>query len=133
MVGTSKETKRNNVKLNSLPMKNLIIAAQLIVPISVAYVWVFRYEVIIKEFKEFGLSDLIRNFVGASKISLATLLIMGIWYPPLILIPSILMGLFMLAAQYFHLKIKSPFNKHLPSLIFLILCAFIALASMETI
>ena len=114
-------------------MKNLIIAAQLIVPISVAYVWVFRYEVIIKEFKEFGLSDLIRTFVGASKISLATLLIMGIWYPPLILIPSILMGLFMLAAQYFHFKINNPFNKHLPSLIFLILCAFIALVSMEVI
>lgn len=114
-------------------MTNLLIAAQLIVAISVAYVWVFRYEVIIKEFKEFGLGDLTRTFVGASKICLATLLIAGIWYPPLILIPSILMGLFMLAAQYYHFKIKNPFIKHFPSLILLILCAFIALVSMEII
>ena len=114
-------------------MTNLLIAAQLIVAISVAYVWIFRYDVIIKEFKDFGLSDLTRTFVGASKTSLATLLIVGIWYPSLILIPSILMGLFMLAAQYFHFKIKNPFIKHLPSLFFLILCVFIALASMEAI
>jgi hypothetical protein len=112
-------------------MTNLLIAAQLIVAISVAYVWVFRYEVIIKEFKQFELSDLTRTFVGASKVALATLLVTGIWYPSLISIPAMLMGLFMLAAQYFHFKIKNPFIKHLPSLIFLILCIFIALVSMD--
>lgn len=114
-------------------MTYALIAAQLIVAISVAYVWVFRYEVIIKEFKQFELIDLIRTFVGASKVALATLLIAGIWYPSLIPIPAILMGLFMLAAQYFHFKIKNPFFKHLPSLIFLILCIFIILVSMHMI
>ena len=114
-------------------MANYLSIAQIIVATSVAYIWIFRYDVIIKEFKDFGLSDLIRTFVGASKISLSTLLIVGIWYPSLIPIPSILMGLFMLAAQYFHFKIKNPFIKHLPSLIFLILCIYIALASMEII
>jgi len=112
-------------------MTNLLIAAQLIVAISVIYVWVFRYDVIIKEFKEFELSDLTRTFVGTSKIALATLLVTGIWYPSLIPIPAMLMGLFMLAAQYFHFKVKNPIIKHLPSLIFLILCIFIALASMD--
>jgi len=114
-------------------MANLLIAAQLIVAISVAYVWIFRYDIIITEFKQFGLSDLTRTFVGASKVAVATLLVTGIWYPSLIPIPAILMGLFMLAAQYFHFKIKNPFIKHLPSLILLILCIFIALASMEAI
>jgi hypothetical protein len=114
-------------------MTNLLIAAQLIVSIAVAYVWIFRFDVIINEFKQFGLSDLTRTFVGASKIALATLLITGIWIPSLIPIPAILMGSFMLAAQYFHFKIKNPFIKHLPSLIFLILCIFIALASVSMI
>jgi hypothetical protein len=114
-------------------MKNYLIVAQIIVATSVTYIWIFRYDVIIKEFKEFGLSNLARTFVGASKISLATLLIVGIWYPSLIPIPSILMGLFMLAAQYYHFKIKNPFIKHLPSFIFLILCSLIALVSMEII
>lgn len=111
----------------------VLIAAQIIVATSVAYVWIFSYTKIIEEFKQFGLSELTRTFVGASKISLATLLFTGIWYPSLITIPAILMGFFMLAAQYYHFKIKNPFIKHFPSLIFLILCILIALISMEII
>ncbi|WP_411275581.1 DoxX family protein [Daejeonella sp.] len=114
-------------------MTNLLIAAQLIVAISVAYVWIFRYDVIITEFKQFGLSDLTRTFTGAFKISLATLLVAGIWFHELTPIPALLMGLCMLAAQYFHFKVKNPFVKHLPSLILLILCVFIALFSMKII
>ena len=114
-------------------MKNYLILSQIIVAASVAYVWIFRYHVIIKEFKQFGLSDLTRTFVGASKVSIATLLVVGIWYPLLIPIPAILMGLFMLAAQYYHFKIKNPFIKHLPSLFLLTLCIFITLASLNII
>lgn len=114
-------------------MTNYLILAQIIVATSVAYVWIFRYEVIVQEFKQFGLSDLARTFVGASKVALATLLIVGIWYSSFIAIPSILMGLFMLAAQYFHFKVKNPFIKRLPSLFFLILCAFMALVSYNII
>lgn len=106
---------------------------QIIVAVSVAYVWIFRYDNIIKEFKLFGLSDLTRSFVGAAKISLATIIIMGIWYPTLIPIPSALMGLFMLAAQYFHYKIKNHFLKRIPSLILMILCIFLTLASLNII
>lgn len=114
-------------------MSNLLIIAQIIVAASVAYVWIFRYDVIIKEFKQFGLSDLTRTFIGAFKITLATLLVAGIWFPALVTIPAILMGLLMVAAQFFHFKIKNPFIKHLPSLVLLLLCIFIALASKEII
>ena len=110
-------------------MEKFIILAQITIAISVAYVWIFRFDNVVKEFKQFGLSDLTRSFVGASKISLSTLLVMGIWYSSLVLIPSVLMGLLMIAAQYFHFKINNSFIKHLPSLILLILCNFMALAS----
>ena len=103
--------------------------AQLVVAISVVYVWTFRFHNVLKEFEQFGLSDLTRNIVGATKISLATLLVVGIWYPSLVLIPSILMGLLMIGAQYFHFKISNPFIKHLPSLILLFLSSFIAYSS----
>ncbi len=110
-------------------MENVIVLAQITVATSVAYVWIFRFDNIVKEFKQYGLSDLTRSIVGAAKISLSTLLVVGIWYSSLALIPSILMGLLMIAAQYFHFKIRNPFIKHLPSLFLLILCAFIALTS----
>jgi hypothetical protein len=110
-------------------MENLVILAQIIIAIAVAYVWIFRFHNVLKEFSQFGLSDLTRNLVGATKISLATLLIVGIWHPSLVLIPAILMGLLMVGAQYFHFKISNPFIKHLPSLILLLLSAFVALSS----
>ena len=118
-----------NKKLNK--MENLVQLAQITVAISVTYVWIFRFHNVLKEFTQFGLSDLIRNLTGATKISLATLLIVGIWHSSLVLIPSVLMGLLMIGAQYFHLKIKNSFIKHIPSLILLILCAFIALLSIQ--
>ena len=101
------------------------------VAISVAYVWVIRFDNVVKEFNQFGLSDITRNFIGATKISLATLLVVGIWYSSLVLIPSLLMGLLMIGAQYFHFKIRNPFIKHLPSLTLLFLCACIALLSIQ--
>tara|TARA_B100000795_G_scaffold252566_1_gene222205 strand:- start:614 stop:949 length:336 start_codon:yes stop_codon:yes gene_type:complete len=110
-------------------MENLIILAQMTVAISVLYVWVFRFHNVLKEFNQFGLNDLTRNLIGATKISLATLLVVGIWYSSLVLVPSVLMGLLMIGAQYYHFKISNPFIKHLPSLILLILSAFIAFSS----
>lgn len=111
-------------------MEYVVKLAQITVAISVAYVWIFRFDNVIKEFKQFGLSDLTRNMVGATKIALATLLVAGIWYSSLVLIPAVLMGLLMIGAQYFHFKISNPFIKHLPSLILLILSALIAFLSM---
>jgi hypothetical protein len=110
-------------------MEQLIKLVQIVLAISVAYVWVFRFHNVVKEFKQFGLSDLTRNMVGASKISVATLIFAGIWYSSLVFIPSILMGLFMIAAQFFHFKVKNPFIKHLPSLVLLMLCVFLAVTS----
>lgn len=107
--------------------------AQIIIAASVAYVWIFRFENIIKEFQLFQLSVVIRSFVGTAKTALATLLVVGIWYPNLLLIPSILMGLFMLSAQYFHFKVKNPFLKHLPSLLLLVLCIYLTIISLNTI
>ena len=112
-------------------MENLLCLAQLVVALSVAYVWIFRYDNVVKEFTQFGLNELTRNFVGATKIALATLLVAGIWHSSLVQIPAVLMGLFMISAQYFHFKIKNPFIKHLPSLLLLILCAIIALGSIQ--
>ena len=110
-------------------MESLINLSQIIVAMSVVYVWTFRFHNVLKEFEQFGLSDLTRNIVGATKISLATLLIVGIWYSSLVLVPSILMGLLMIGAQYFHFKISNSFIKHLPSLILLALSTFIAYSS----
>ncbi len=101
--------------------------AQLVIAASVSYVWIFRFDNIVKEFKQYGLSDLTRTIVGASKIVLATLLVTGIWFPILVFIPALLMAFLMLCAQYFHFKVKNPWSKHLPSLLLLAASLFVAL------
>ena len=112
-------------------MEDLSMLAQITVAISVAFVWTFRFHNVIAEFKAFGLSDLTRSLVGVSKIALATLLVTGIWFHDVVMPAAILMGLFMVAAQGFHFKIKNTLIKHLPSLILLVLCAFIAFEAMN--
>ncbi len=114
-------------------MTNYSIIAQVIVALSIGYVWIFRFDNIVKEFKQYGLSDLTRNLVGAAKIALSTLLVAGIWYPDLVLIPALLIAFLMLSAQYFHFKVGNPWQKHMPSLLLLILCLFIAAVSIKLI
>jgi tellurite resistance protein TehA-like permease len=106
-------------------MENMIKVVQGIIGLSVAFVWIFRFHNVEKEFKQFGLHLIVRSMVGAFKIALATLLLVGVWYPDFVLIPAILMGFFMLSAQYFHYKAKNPLLQRLPSLILLLLCLFL--------
>ena len=114
-------------------MYNLSVIAQTVVALSVVYVWVFRFDNIVKEFKEYGLSDLTRTMVGTSKIILSTLLVAGIWFLELVFIPSLLMALLMMAAQYFHFKVNNPWQKRMPSLFLLVLSLFIAAVSYKLI
>ncbi|MFV8336292.1 DoxX family protein [Flavobacterium sp. RSP29] len=108
-------------------MNTYSIIAQLVIALSVSYVWIFRLDNILAEFKQYGISDLTRNAVGATKIALSTLLITGIWYPELVFIPALLMAFLMASAQIFHFKAKNPWSKHFPSLFLLALSLFVAL------
>ena len=107
-------------------MEKIAIYCQLIIAISVINVWVFRFDNIVKEFVEYGLSDLIRNIVGATKISLSTLLIVGIFYEKVVLASSLLMAFLMICAQIAHVSIKNPIVKYIPSFILLFLSLFVA-------
>ena len=60
-----------NIKQISI-MENVSIVFQLIVSISVFFVWIFRYDNIVVEFKVYGYSDLLRNFGGVAKTSTST-------------------------------------------------------------
>lgn len=110
-------------------MENLQMFAQIIIALSIVVVWVFRFDNIVKEFNQYGLSELTRSFVGAAKISLATLLVAGIWFEELVFYPAVLMAFLMVCAQWAHFKVKNPFSKHVPSLVLLILSLFVAWGS----
>jgi hypothetical protein len=108
------------------------VTAQLVIAISIAIVWVGRFDNIVREFKQFGLPDVVRNAVGATKISLATLLVAGIWYPALVAGPALIMAFLMLCAQGAHARVKNPWHKFLPSLALLLLSLFVAGVHLDT-
>lgn len=114
-------------------MNNFSIIAQIIVALSIVYVWIFSFDNIVKEFKQYNLSDLTRSMVGSAKIALSTLLVAGIWHNDLVLIPSLLIAVLMLSAQYFHFKVGNSWQKHMPSLLLLILSLFIAAVSLKLV
>lgn len=107
-------------------MHQYALAAQIFIAFSIIVVWIFRFDNIVKEFKEFGLPDLIRNLVGGTKVSLATLLVTGVWYPELAAIPALVMAFLMLCAQGAHFSVKNPWYKHMPSLGLMLLSLFVA-------
>ncbi len=100
--------------------------SQIVIAISVINVWVFRFDNIVKEFKQYGLSDTLRNIVGAFKISLSTLLVVGIFYEDVILVSSLSMAFLMICAQIAHIKARNPLMKYVPSFILLLLSLFVA-------
>ena len=63
-------------------MENILVLSQIIISVSILIVWVFRYDNIVIEFEQYGLSSLLRNIVGASKISLSTILVFEIYVIP---------------------------------------------------
>tara|TARA_B100001093_G_scaffold236392_1_gene226472 strand:+ start:21937 stop:22281 length:345 start_codon:yes stop_codon:yes gene_type:complete len=107
-------------------MDKISLLFQVVVAFSVYFVWIFRYHNVTAEFQQFGYSDVFRNFVGAAKISISALLIVGLCYKEITLYAALGMSFFMLSAQLTHLWVKSPFKQRLPSLIFLLMSLFIA-------
>jgi hypothetical protein len=73
---------------SELSMHSLTIAAQIVIALSIAFVWIYHFPNVVNELHEYHLSDLVRSTVGAAKISLATLLVAGIWHPNFVLIPG---------------------------------------------
>jgi hypothetical protein len=114
-------------------MKIYSLVAQIVVAFSIGYVWIFRFDNVVREFIQYGLADQTRNMVGATKIALSTLLVAGIWYPSLVFFPALLMAILMLCAQYYHFKVGNPWFKHAPSLFLFLLCLFIASVSHDII
>jgi hypothetical protein len=94
-------------------MHSLIIAAQIIIALSIAFVWIYHFPNVVNEFHEYHLSDL------------ATLLVAGIWHPDLVLIPAALMALLMVCAIIAHIRVHHTWQKSVPAFLLLLLCLLV--------
>ncbi len=108
---------------------NVFIAA------SIFFVWVIRYDNIIREFKEYGLPDWLRDFTGIQKLSLALLLMVGMNDPQLQILAALGIAALMLCAQIVHLRTGTVVFRRLPSLALLglsLVSAYLAYNGLST-
>jgi DoxX-like family len=96
-------------------------AAQIVIAVSTVIACVGRCDNIVRELWRFGLPDLVRSLVGATKISPATRLVAGIWCPVPVAGPALVMAALMRGAQGAHASVGNPCYKFVPSFVLLVL------------
>lgn len=107
-------------------MNNVLIldVVKTLIAVSIFFVWVVRYENIVKEFKQYKLSNSIRDFVGILKLSFALMLMSP--KVELQMIASIGFIVLMIAALFTHIKIKNPKINMAPAFSLLVLNIYIS-------
>ena len=113
------------------------IAAQITIALSIYNVWFLRFnkptryrgknaETMKDEFISYGLPDYFVWLIGFLKVTLATLLLIGIYINSLVFPASIGMAILMVGAIAMHIKVNDDIIKSLPATIFLILSLSVA-------
>lgn len=115
-------------------MRELATATQLLIAAGIVNVWILRFgrptavrpdgaSNLKDEFARYGYPDWVRVGVGTVKLTLAALLVTGIWLPPLAAGAGIAMALLMPAAVVSHVRLGDPAIKSMPALALLVLSA----------
>jgi hypothetical protein len=114
-----------------------VIILQLIIALGIFNVWILRYNKstsyrggeasnMKEEFKVYGLPGWAVSVVGFLKLALAILLIVGIWFPIIVLPAALAMALLMVGAIAMHIRVKDPIIKSFPALLMLIMSLVVA-------
>ena len=112
-----------------------------VVSLTIINVWLFRSSKstlyrggnasnLYEEFEVYGLSDYFL-IIGIIKVSLAVLLLVGIFYKKLTIFSASGIAIMMLAAAYFHFSVGDELIKALPSSAMLLSCIIIIYSSLK--
>lgn len=111
---------------------------QVLIAVVIFNVWVFRRNqatpyrpegagTLEEEFRMYGLPDWVRASVGATKLLLASLLLIGLFGIPVARISSGLLALLMLAAVVAHVRVRDPLIKAVPAICMAMMSGFVFL------
>ena len=120
-------------------MEWIKIAIQVVIAASIFNVWVLRFgkptswrggtaKSMKEEFEAYGLPLWFMKLIGFLKLTLASLLIAGIFVPVLIKPAAIGMAILMLGAIAMHVKVKDALIKSFPAFSFLVLSLILIFA-----
>lgn len=115
---------------------------QLIIALGLLNVWIVRFNMasdyrggeaknLVQEFAVYGLSKGFCYLIGFIKVSSAIALLLGFWYPQLVLPAASVILILMLGALAMHFKVRDPVKKSIPASAMLLLSAIVCLGSMQ--
>ncbi len=118
-------------------MEKLVMASQLIIALGLLNVWLLRTgkntpwragaaRNMREEFAAYGLPSWFMGVIGFLKVTLAILLIAGLFIPWLAKPAAISVAILMLGAIGMHFKVRDPLKKSLPAFSLLVLCLIVA-------
>lgn len=108
-------------------MDTVVVALQIIITLVIFAFWIFRPSLntnyragnmqnIFEEFAVYGLPKWSVYAVGATKLTLAFMLVIGIWYTHLVQFAVMAMGILMTGALICHLKTRGdPLSRATPA------------------
>lgn len=110
----------------------IVYAFQIIIAMVLVNVWLVRFHKPTKyrgggagnmadEFAAYGLPKWFMYLVGAGKIFIAALMIIGFWVPMVVYPASALLVLLMVGAVAMHVKVRDPFIRAVPALLMLVM------------
>ncbi len=113
-------------------MEYIGIACQVIIALGIYNVWLLRFgqstqyrggnaNNMQEEFEVYGLPAWSVYVVGFLKLLSATLLLIAIYYPILVMPAAVMMIILMVGAFAMHLKVKDPLQKAVPAFSLLVL------------
>lgn len=113
-------------------MKSFALACQVAIALGLLNVWLLRAgkptgwrggnaRSMREEFEIYGLPPWSMSVIGFLKISLAILLIAGVWFPSLAKPAALGIAVLMAGAVVMHVKVKDPLMRSLPALALLVL------------
>ena len=118
-------------------MDTVVMGLQIIIALVIFAVWIFRPSLntnyragnaqnIFEEFAVYGLPKWSVYAVGATKLSLAFMLVIGIWYTHLVQFAVMAMGILMAGALVCHLKTRGdPLSRATPASLMLVMCVLV--------
>lgn len=117
----------------------MIVIAQTAIAVTILNVWLFRYSrpspyrgrgaaSMPDEFAAYGLPEWSVPAVGAAKVGLAGLLLIGLFVEGVTVLAAIGIALFMAVAVAMHVKVGDPLVRAAPAAALLLLAVIVAVA-----
>lgn len=127
--------------MNFITQLYIVSALQIIIAIGLLNVWLVRFHKPTKyrgagagnmeqEFHAYGLPVWFMYLIGAAKLVIAAVMIIGLWVPVLVVPAAFVLGVLMIGAISMHAKVHDNIVRTVPAILMLVMSVVIIVIKM---